>query len=129
MGFLKRLVWLGVVALGIVGCGPVGGDPNAPDAFNRGTIQISADESFKPVLDAQVHVYQATYPDVKINVNYKPEAECLKDALTDSSRLVITTRRFNDNELKFITDSFKVDPRQSTIAYDAIAVVVNKAAT
>lgn len=129
MRILKSLIGWTLLAVCMAGCGPYGGDPDAPDAYNRGTIHISADESFKPVLDAEVQVYQATYPDARIIVDYKPEAECIKDALIDSVRMVITTRRFSDKEIKFITDSLKVDPKQSTIAYDAIAVVVNKAAT
>jgi phosphate transport system substrate-binding protein len=46
-------------------------DPNI-DTRIKGTINISADESFKPVIEAQVQVYEADYPDVKLNVHYKP---------------------------------------------------------
>jgi phosphate transport system substrate-binding protein len=81
------------------------------------------------VLDAQVQVYEASYPDTKIVVHYKPEAECLKDVWQDSIRMIITTRRFNNQELQAVTDSLKLVPKQSTMAFDAIAVVVNGAAT
>lgn len=128
MGFLKSLTFGMILVMVVAGCGPYGGDPDAPDTRDRGTIHVSADESFKPVLDAQVEVYQASYPDAHIIIHYKPEAECLKDVFTDSIRMVITTRRFNDQELQAVTDSLKVVPKQSTIAFDAIAVVVNPAA-
>jgi phosphate transport system substrate-binding protein len=129
MGFLKSLTFLLGVIIAFAGCGdPYRGDPDAPDARDRGTIHISADESFKPVLDAQVQVYEASYPDAKIIVHYKPEAECIKDIFTDSIRMIITTRRFNGEEIQAVTDSFKLVPKQSTIAFDAIAVVVNEAA-
>jgi phosphate transport system substrate-binding protein len=127
MGFLKSLLSAGMVFL-LAGCGPTEGAP-APDSRDKGTIHISADESFKPVLDAQVQVYEAEFPETKIIIHYKPEAECLKDALKDSFRMVITTRRFTEDEMQSITDSFKVVPKQSTIAFDAIAVIVNKAAS
>jgi phosphate transport system substrate-binding protein len=126
MGFLKSLLFAGGV-LFLAGCAP-GGGAEPPDRFDRGTIYVSADESFKPVVDAQVQVYEAEYPDAKIVVHYKPEAECIKDFLIDSIRMVITTRRFTNEEMQVVTDSFKVLPRQATIAYDAIAVVVNKQA-
>lgn len=130
MGFLKSLWFSIAFGVAVAGCDdPYRGDPDAPDARDRGTIHISADESFKPVLDAQVHVYEASYPDAKIIVHYKPEADCIKDVFTDSIRMIITTRRFNDTELQAVTDSFKLVPKQSTIAFDAIAVVVNPAAT
>ncbi|HUQ96396.1 MAG TPA: substrate-binding domain-containing protein [Chitinophagaceae bacterium] len=129
MGFLKS--WLLVVfACCLFGCGPYGGgDPDAPDARDRGVIHVSADESFKPVLDAQVHVYEASYPNAKIMVHYKPEAECIKDLLTDSVRMIITTRSFTEKELQYVTDSFKLVPKQSAIALDAIAVIINPAAS
>lgn len=130
MGFLKSLIFLLVTAVGIAACGdPYKGDPDAPDTRDRGTIYISADESFKPVLDEEVKVYEAFYPDAKIVMHYKPEAECIKDIFTDSIRMIITTRRFSEADLKAVTDSFKLVPKQYTIAFDAIAVVVNRAAT
>ena len=65
-----------------------------PDRFDKGTIHISCDESFKPVIDEEVKVYEALYPGTKIIVHYKPEAECLKDFEVDSIRIVIATRGY-----------------------------------
>src|SRR5919205_4177085 len=72
------------------------------DSFDSGVIHISCDESFKPVIDAQIQVYQAQYPKTKIIAHYKPEADCIKDFAVDSIRLVITTRGLSDKEKKFI---------------------------
>ena len=57
-----------------------------------GTIHISVDESFKPVIDSQLKVFESSFPDAHILVDYKPEADCLKDIYNDSTRLVIITR-------------------------------------
>ena len=99
-------------------------DPH-PDSRTNGTISISADESFKPVIEAQVQVYEADYPDVKLNVHYKPEADCLNDLLVDSVRMIIVTRYIDQNEKRFIEDSLKISPDQMMIAYDAIAVITH----
>lgn len=99
-----------------------------PDRFDRGTIHISCDESFKPVIDEEVKVYEATYPDTRIIVHYKPEAECLKDFGVDSIKMVIATRGFSDAEKKFMIDSMNVEPSQLVVARDLIAVIVNPAA-
>lgn len=96
-----------------------------PDTWDKGTIHISADESFKPVIDAQVEVYEANIPGTKIIVHYKPEAECLKDFANDSIRMIIATRGFSEAEEYFMIDSMKVAPVQLTVARDAIAVIVN----
>lgn len=95
------------------------------DNRRKGTIYISADESFKPIIDEHVKVYESNYPGTKINVDYKPEAECLKDMLIDSIRLVITTRTYHQDEKNFIVDSLRKSPRSMVVARDAIAVIVH----
>ena len=99
-----------------------------PDTPYRGTITISADESFKPVVDELVQVYESNHPKTKINVLYKPEAECFKDFAVDSIRMVIATRRFNEDEKAIMVDSLGVSPQGMTVARDAVAVIVNPAA-
>ena len=95
------------------------------DTPERGTINISADESFKPVIDEQVKVYESNHPGTKILVQYKPEAECLKDLLVDSIRMIIATRSFSNAEKNFIVDSMKTSPQRMIVARDAVAVIVN----
>lgn len=105
-------------------CGTEKTDPNL-DTRAKGKINISADESFKPVIEAQVQVYEADYPDVKLNVHYKPEADCLNDLLVDSVRMIIVTRYVDQNEKRFLEDSLKVSPDQMMMAFDAIAVIIH----
>jgi len=97
------------------------------DRFDSGVLHISCDESFKPVLDAQIQVYQARYPKTRIIPHYKPEADCINDFLVDSVRLVIATRGPSNREVAIIADSLKVGTTSVTVAYDAVAVVVNPA--
>lgn len=95
-----------------------------------GTIQVSADESFKPVIEEEIKVFEATYPAAKINVTYKPEAECLKDMLRDSAtRMVIVTRPLTHAEAVYFQDTLHYVPRGEKIASDAIAIVVNAKST
>ena len=99
------------------------------DTPRRGMIRVSADESFKPVVDELVQVYESNHPGTKINVYYKPEAECFKDFGVDSIRMVIATRRYNEDEKALMVDSLGVSPQSMTVARDAVAVIVNPAAT
>ena len=100
--------------------------PVFADTPLNGTINISVDESFKPVIDEQIKMYEGSFPNTKINVHYKPEAECLKDLFSDSAtRLVIVTRGLNAKEERYFEDSMNYVPRWDKIATDAIAVVVN----
>jgi phosphate transport system substrate-binding protein len=95
------------------------------DTYKKGVIHISCDESFKPVIDQEVEVYESDYPDAQIIVHYKPEAECLKDLFVDSIRMIIATRGLSEGEKRFIIDSVGIGPEQKTIAHDLIAVIVN----
>lgn len=95
------------------------------DTPERGTMNVSADESFKPIIDAQVQVYEANNPGTKINVQYKPEAECLKDFGVDSIRVIIATRGYSEQEERFMVDSMKVAPDKMVVARDAIAIIAN----
>ena len=126
--FINRLlpVLLGGIAMIFSGCG---GGKNRPDLDSpqKGTIHISVDESFKPVIDSQIQVYMALHPDTKIIAEYKPEAECFKDLMKDSTRMIIVTRGLNDKEEKFYNEKFYFYPSWQKIANDAVAVIVNKA--
>ena len=95
------------------------------DTLTSGTITISADESYKPVIDSQVQVFESLYPKAHIRVEYKPEAECLKDLDNDSIRMVIVTRGLSRKEEDALQASLSFKPAFGPIAFDAIAVITN----
>ena len=95
------------------------------DTPEKGLIHISVDESFKPVIDSQIQVFEALYPGAKIIAEYKPEAECFRDLIKDSTRMIIVTRGLTPDEEKFYKDSLKYSPTWDKVANDAVALVVN----
>ena len=99
---------------------------SATDSPTSGTVDISVDESFKPVIDELIKTYEGSYPGTKIIAHYKPEAECIKDILRDSAtRMVIITRGLTRKEARYFQDTINFVPISDKIAVDAIAVVVN----
>ncbi|MEP6928120.1 MAG: substrate-binding domain-containing protein [Ginsengibacter sp.] len=102
-----------------------GNDRTDLDTENSGTIYISVDESFKPVIDSEIQVFEAIYPRAKIIAEYKPEAQCFRDLIKDSTRMIIVTRGLTDEEEKFYKDSLKYSPTWSKVANDAIAIIVS----
>ena len=96
------------------------------DTPDRGTIHISVDESFEPVIDSEIQVYEALHPGTKIIADYKPESECFKDLIKDSTKMIIVTRGLTPQEEQYYKDSISISPTWARIAYDAIAVIVNK---
>jgi phosphate transport system substrate-binding protein len=120
-GFLTGII----ICLLLSSCGS---NPRvAQETPTSGTIHISVDESFKPVIDSQIKVFNSTWPDAHIIVSYKPEAQCLRDLTTDSTRMVLVTRGLTPEEGNFYNDSFHLRPTFGVLAYDAIAVIVNPA--
>jgi phosphate transport system substrate-binding protein len=100
---------------------------HATDTPKSGSIDISVDESFKPVMEEQIAMYESSFPGTKINAHYKTEADCIKDFFKDSAnRLVIVTRGLTSNEEKYMIDSIGFNPGWQEVATDAIAVIVNK---
>jgi phosphate transport system substrate-binding protein len=95
------------------------------DDLSSGTIHISADESFRPVIDSQIKVFESQFPKARIIAHYKPEAECIKDLLTDSIRMVIITRGLSEEEVNYYKDTLEFPPIFGQIASDAIAAVVH----
>ena len=123
-----RMVWMGfLTALGTLflsGCSNHAAESNVT-RFDSGTVYFSCDESFKPAIDAQIQVFKNDYPKANIIVQYKPEVDCLRDFLVDSIKLVIVTRPYTPGEKRLMADSLKVDADFTTVAYDAIALVVH----
>ncbi len=98
----------------------------ADDTNTSGTIHISADESFKPVIDSQIKVFEASFPNAKIITHYKPEAECIRDLNNDSIRMIFITRPLSSDEEELMKKKIGFVPIYGKLASDAIAVIVNK---
>jgi phosphate transport system substrate-binding protein len=118
------------ILLLLVACGN-GTDKKKPvqreDGYH-GNIRISVDESFKPVIDSQIKVYQASFPEAHIVAEYKTEAECLKDLSNDSVRMVIVTRGLTRDEAQGLSQKLSFEPTFGLLAFDGVALIMNKEA-
>jgi phosphate transport system substrate-binding protein len=126
MNIWKRcLPFILLVSLELIfsGCGH--GNRIPVETPTSGTIQISVDESFKPVIDSQLKVFESSFPNAKIIVEYKPEVECLRDLEKDSTRMIIITRGLSMKEESFYKDSLQKPAFSGILAYDAVALIVN----
>lgn len=121
---LSRCIVIVLNALFVTGCSGLH-ERTDIDTTTKGVIHISVDESFKPVIDSEIQVFEALHPEAKIIADYKPEAECFKDLAKDSTRMIIVTRGLTEQEEKFYKDSIKYEPTWDKVANDAVALVVN----
>jgi phosphate transport system substrate-binding protein len=99
------------------------------DTPTKGMINISVDESFKPAIVEQIRVHESSFPQTKINVSYKSEADCFRDLQSDSTRMIIVAKGLSEKEAEFYKSLLSFKPQYGVLAYDAVAVIVNKDAT
>jgi phosphate transport system substrate-binding protein len=92
----------------------------------RGNIKILADESFQPLVDTEVFTFTHLYDNAKIKPSYKPEYDVINDFMNDSVRVIVTSKKLTDSQIKYLRDTLVI-ARTTTFAYDALALVTNKA--
>jgi phosphate transport system substrate-binding protein len=91
----------------------------------RGNIRISADESFKPIVEAEIFTFTHLYPSATINAMYKPEFDVINDFMNDSVKVIVTSKKLTDYQIQYLRDT-QIIARTTTYAYDALALVINK---
>ena len=125
----KLLIAVGFIFCLVCGCGPdKKSQHDLDEPYNNEVMHISCDESFKPVIDAQIGVYESQHAGTKIIPHYKPEAECLKDLVIDTIRMVIITRKISKNERELVSDSTASGAEQLVVARDVISVILHPSA-
>jgi phosphate transport system substrate-binding protein len=117
----------GIMTFLLMGCADAD-ELRTRDSATEGTIYISVDEAFRPVIEEQIRVYQALHPKTRIVAHYKAEAECWNDLLADSVRMVIVTKKITQEESAYYYDSLGLYPQSGQVAWDAVALVVNRQA-
>lgn len=105
-------------------CGPSANHKNEETATS-GHIYISADESLRPLIEAEESVFESIYPNAHLDFIYTSESDAVKYLKSDSVSVAILTRRLSDAEKQHFDDK-KIIPRYSPFANDAIALILNK---
>ena len=131
MSKIAMMQWRKNISLVILGsilfiaCGEDKSIPKVTDTLTSGTLNISVDETYKPIMDEELKVFMSTYPEAKVNVSYKPEADAIRDYLEGKTKLVIVSRELTETEKQYCLETKKF-PSSLAIAKDAIAIVLNK---
>jgi len=102
------------------------GKQSTEETPTRGKIRIFADESYKPIIDSEVYTFTNLYTYASITPQYKPEVDIINDFMNDSIKVIVTNKKLTDDQIQYLRDTLVV-ARTTTIAYDALAFIVNKA--
>lgn len=102
-----------------------GGNRPLEETPTRGNIKILADESFKPLIETEVFTFTHLYDLAKITPIYKSEVDVINDFMNDSVKVIVTSRKLTDDQIKWLRDTLIIT-HTTTFAYDALALVTNK---
>lgn len=123
---MKRQFWLiGIVLLAAFSACRSKSKDGPTDTATSGVILIAADESFQPIVQEEIDVFEGLYPLAGIVPRYTTEVEAINLLLADSVRLAITTRRLTDEEMNSF-HSRKFYPQEIKLATDGLALIVNR---
>jgi phosphate transport system substrate-binding protein len=90
----------------------------------KGTATVLVDETLRPIMESQVEVFQGQY-NAKIVLEFRSEQELVRAFLKDTSRIVVLSRKLNEEENKYF-EQLKIKPKTTLIGTDAIAFISNK---
>ena len=119
---MKLIYYLLVFSFIVYGC------QNNPEAveqtYTSGYTKIVVDESFKPIIEDQLSVFENEYTKAQIEPLYKSENELLNLFLSDSIRVAILSRTLKPKEASFY-ESKKIKIRVNRFAIGAIALITH----
>jgi phosphate transport system substrate-binding protein len=121
---ISLIVMMAITAAFMVTCKNQGA-PAVKETPTSGDIRIVADESFQPIVDAEAATFTSLYKYAKITPVYKPEKEMIADFLNDSVKVIVTSWTPTEEHKQLLLDALTVI-RTTTVAYDALALVMHK---
>ena len=95
------------------------------DTPTTGLIDIAVDESFTPIMESEINVFEGLYREASIIPRFLPETDAFKLLLSDSVRMIVVTRDLNAQEKKYFEEK-NFFPKTIKIASDGIAFILNK---
>jgi phosphate transport system substrate-binding protein len=108
------------------GCNRNGSKDKFTDTPTTGETTIAVDETFQPLIEAELPVFHSLYKYAHINASFVPEVDALNLLIRDSVRLAIVSRPLSKKEMDYFHGK-KLFPREVRLALDGIAILVNPA--
>jgi len=129
MNFIKKNAYLLIAVVAsslIISCNT----PPTKEAHTviSGTINIVVDETFGPIIEDQLAVFENTYHEANITLINRPEKLAINYLLNDSSKVAVLSRTLTNDEKEFF-ESKKIIPKVTRFATDGIALITNKSNT
>lgn len=95
------------------------------DTYSSGAITFASDESFSPIIDEEIQVFESIYRDAKLTPIYTNELDAINMLMNDSLQLVIASRNFTKKELENLKARSYL-PVAIPLAYDGLSLIINR---
>lgn len=117
-------VGLTLFAFLLVSCSNPKPKDGRTDTNSSGAITFASDESFSPIVDELMEVFEALYPNASLTPIYTNEVDAVNLLLNDSINLAITSRNFTKKEYEYLKAKDKL-PEAVPLAYDGMTLICN----
>ena len=95
-----------------------------PYDYEAAAATFAADESFYPVLDEELEVYNALHALGELKPDYTDQEDAITKLMKNEVWLAFASRQLSERELQNLRDR-QFMPRVIPIAYDGLAIIVN----
>lgn len=109
-----------------IGLFPSCGNKPSDDSYKKQARYFAADESLSPIIDEELDIFHMKSKRDSIYPLYISEQEAVEKLMNKEVLLVFTTRRLSPSEEQTLKQQ-QYKPRIIPLAYDALALIVNKA--
>ncbi|MDR1543104.1 MAG: substrate-binding domain-containing protein [Prevotellaceae bacterium] len=92
---------------------------------SSGKTIIAVDESFRPIIEKEIVVFENKYVEAEVEAVYTNEVSVIDLLVKDSVQLAIATRPLTNAEKKSL-ESKKLFARELKLATDGIAIITNR---
>lgn len=115
-----------VIILGLLSsCGGSKPKSGRTDTYTTGTVQVAMDESFSPLIEEEIDIFEALNPQARIEPLYTNELEAVNLLKIDSVYVAITARNYRPDEIEKLK-ARRMVPISFPVAYDGLALIVNE---
>lgn len=120
---MKKFLLFGLALSGLIYLGGCT-DDKPLDNQTSGSIKISIDETYRPVMEQQLKIFLGRFPNARIQAEFKPEAQCFKDFFEDTTRVVFVTRELSEQEKQYCLNKQWVT-KSMAMARDAVVFITS----
>ena len=95
------------------------------ETHRKGKAVIYVDESFKPLFQTSIEVFQSQYPKSSIDAVYSSENDIINSFLDNKIKTICISRDLTKKEKANIFTNESIKVRSEKIAFDAVALIVH----